>query len=229
MPLPPMPCLYCPPDGSACSSCGDDGDSIPPTVAEVSINLGDLQGVWADVYGRQDALYAKHERKARTAWRKAIAGLDLAALVAAFRRHALMDGDGPAAGTDHDSPQAAKRHKAEILSLARSMASGFLAGLNDQPDYGELLAALTAALTAAAGEGTASALAVSAAAAGYTARSAGRKPPGRDGRAPPDRGGPAHRRVARRGGLHGVRVGESCPRRPGPHPIPGLFRAGPRR
>ena len=120
------------------------------------------------MFARQDALYAKHQRKARTAWRKALAGLDLAALVAAFRRQALMTGAAPAPGTDHESPQAARYHKAELKNLARSMAAGFLMGLNDQPDYAGLLAAVTAALTAAAGEGTAAALAVSAAAAGYT-------------------------------------------------------------
>ena len=170
MPLPPMPCLYCPPDGP-CSNCGDGGDSAPAPVAEaVTFDLSaPLDGVWADVFSRQDDLYAKRERKARTAWRKATADLDLAALVAAFRRHALMGDDGPAAGTDSESPEARKRHKAEILALARSMASGFLAGVNDQPDYSLLLAALTAALAASAGEGTASALAVSAAAAGYLA------------------------------------------------------------
>lgn len=188
MPLPPLPCLHCPPDGSPCSNCDDDGDSTPPPVAEAApaIDLGNLQGIWADVFGRQDALYAKHERKARAAWRKTTAGLDLAALVTAFRRHALMNDDGPAAGTDSDSPEAAKRHKAEILALARSMASGFLAGVNDQPDYSLLLAVLTAALTAAAGEGTAAALAVSAAEAGYLAFAWEKA--ARDGRTAPDPG-----------------------------------------
>jgi hypothetical protein len=120
------------------------------------------------VYARQEALYARHARKARTAWRKAVKGLDLAALIAAFRRAALMADGSAAPGTDHESPQAAKHHKQELKKLARSMASGFLVGVNDQPDYSGLLAAVTAALTAASGEGTASALAISAAAAGYS-------------------------------------------------------------
>jgi hypothetical protein len=183
--LPPLPCLYCPPDGSPCGNCGDDGDSPPASAAEAApaIDLGNLTGVWADVFARQDDLYAKHERKARAAWRKATAGLDLAALIAVFRRHALMD-DGPAAGAGSESPEAAKRHRAEILALARSMAAGFLAGVNDQPDYSELLAAVTSALIASAGEGTASALAVSAAAAGYTAFDWAKA--FRDGKTPPD-------------------------------------------
>jgi hypothetical protein len=189
--LPPLPCLYCPADGSPCTRCDDDDGPAESTVSvtEVSIDLGQLEGVWADVYARQDALYAKHARKARTAWRKAVAGLDLAALVAAFRRHALMLPAAPAApapGTDHESPQAAKHHKAELRNLARSMASGFLAGVNDQPDYSALLAAVTAALAASAGEGTASALAVSAAANGYDGFAWDKA--ARDGRSEPDPG-----------------------------------------
>lgn len=187
MPLPPLPCLRCPPAGP-CESCGDDNGVIHAPAAEAAptLDLSNLEGVWADVFARQDALYLKHERKARAAWRKITADLDLAALVAAFRRQALM-GDGPAAGTDSDSPEAARRHKAEVRALARSMAAGFLAGLNDAPDYSLLLAAIVAALTAAAGEGTASALAVSAAAAGYTAFSWAKA--SRDGKAAPDPGG----------------------------------------
>lgn len=188
MPLPPLPCLYCPPDGSPCDRCGDDvtGSPAPGPVAEVAIDLAALEGVWADVYARQEALHARHGRKARTAWRKAVAGLDVAALVAAFRRQALMTAGAPAPGTDHESPAAAKYHKAELRNLARSMAAGFLAGVNDQPDYSGLLAAIAAALTAAAGEGAAAALGVSAAAAGYSGFAWGKA--ARDGRTEPDPG-----------------------------------------
>lgn len=263
MPLPPLPCLHCPPDGTPCTRCGDDpgpavaetapaqpgivrlpkaavayrpsadpavrcgtcvmfhdgrcdlvkgrispdsvcdrwepraGQGSRPTgdtethlagrlIAELAIDLGNLTGVWADVYARQEALYAKHGRKARTAWRKALAGLDVAALVAAFRRQVLMLDGAPAPGTDHESPEAAKHHRRELRALARSMASGFLAGLNDQPDWSGLLAAVTAGLLAASGEGTAAALAVSAAAAGYDGFAWDKA--AKDGRAAPDQG-----------------------------------------
>jgi hypothetical protein len=184
--LPPLPCIYCSPDGSACSRCDDDGPAASVPVRELAIDLGNLEGIWADVYARQEALYARHARKARTAWRKATAGLDLAALIGAFRRHALMIPDAPAPGTDHPSPQAAKHHKAELRKLARSMAAGFLAGVNDQPDYSDLLDKVTGALTAASGEGTAAALAVSAAGAGYSGFAWGKA--ARDGQQEPDRG-----------------------------------------
>lgn len=163
-----------------------DGSLEESAVAELSIDLSSPQGIWADVYGRQDALYAAHTAKARRAWRKATRTLDVAAMVTAFRRHALLQPGTPAAGTDHPSPQAAKHHKRELRQMARSMAAGLLTGVNDSPDYADLLAAITAALTAASGEGFASALAVAAAEAGqpvfgWTAAS-------RDGQHAPDRG-----------------------------------------
>ena len=185
MALPPLPCIYCPPDGSACSRCDDDGPMEAVSAAAPAMDLNALTGIWADVYARQDALYAKHQRKARTAWRKSVAGLDLAALIAAFRRHALMVPAAPAPGTDHESPQARKHHRAELRKLARSMAAGFLAGKNDQPDYSGLLDCVTGALTAASGEGTAAALAVSAAGAGYDGFAWAKA--ARDGRQEPDR------------------------------------------
>ena len=168
MALPPLPCLHCPPAGAGCPRCddGDPSESMQPRPA--TLDLGNLTGVWADVFARQEALYARHQRKTRTAWRKAIAALDLAALIVAFRRQALMLPGAAAPGTGHESPQAVRYHKAELRTLARSMTAGFLMGVNDQPDYAGLLAAITAGLTAAAGEGAAAALGISAAAAGYT-------------------------------------------------------------
>ena len=209
MALPSLPCLYCPPDGSPCRRCDDDGPAAACRAESVTIDLGICTGIWADVFARQDALYAKHQRKARTAWRKAIAGLDLAALVAAFRRQALMIDGAPAPGTDHESPQAAKYHKAELRNLARSMAAGFLMGVNDQPDYAGLLAAITGALTAAAGEGTAAALAVSAAGAGYSGFAWDKAHAGRALRA---RSGHRHRLGSQdhRRGRHGAGRGTDC-------------------
>jgi hypothetical protein len=197
--LPRLPCLWCPPDGSPCGRCGDD-DAMPAVprvaardlalaeaaVAELSIDLSALTGIWADVYGRQDALYAAQVKSASRTWQRITGGLDLAAMVAAFRRHALLQPGAPAAGTDHPSPQARQHHRRELRQLARSMAAGLLIGLNDAPGYAGLLADITAALTAAAGEGFASALAVAAAEAGHarfdwaTASQDGRREPASD-------------------------------------------------
>ena len=161
-----------------------DGSLEESAVAELTVDLSDPQGIWADVYGRQDALYAAHARAAARTWRTTTGSLDLAAMVAALRRHALLQPGAPAAGTDHPSPQARQHHRRELRNLARSMAAGLLIGVNDAPGYAGLLADITAALTAAAGEGYASALAVAAAEAGHarfdwaTAASDGQREPG---------------------------------------------------
>jgi hypothetical protein len=152
---------------------------------EVTVDLSALTGIWKTVYGRQDDLYAAQSAIAGKIWLEITAALDVAALVAAFRREAMMTSAGPAAGTDHPSPSAARHHKRELRNLARSMAAGLLIGVNDAPDYADLLSAITDALTLAAGEGFASALAVAAAEAGHAgfdwdaAVKDGRQEPGR--------------------------------------------------
>lgn len=138
-----------------------------PAVEEVTIDLSSLQGIWKDVYGRQDALYAARVRAARKTWRQITAGLDVAAMVAAFRRQALMQPSAPAPGTDHESPQARKHHRRELRNLARSLAAGLLIGVNDAPSYLTLLGGITDALASAAGEGFAAALAIAASEAGH--------------------------------------------------------------
>jgi len=134
------------------------------TVDETTLVLGQLTGTWRDVYDRQDALYAAQVAAVLAAWRKLTADLDVAAMVALFRREAYMTSDGsPAPATDGD---AAAQRKKELRILAAAVASGMLAGTADSPLLADFLAAITAALTAAAGEGFASTLAVAASAAG---------------------------------------------------------------
>jgi 2'-5' RNA ligase len=145
----------------------DPAGHAGPVAEAATINLASLEGIWADVYGRQDRLFAAHSHKAKTAWRKVTAGLAVAPMVAAFRRHALMQPGAPAPGTDHQSPQARKHHRDELRRLARSMAAGLLIGLADRPAWADVIAAIEAALTAAAGEGVAAALAIAAAEAGH--------------------------------------------------------------
>jgi hypothetical protein len=124
-----------------------------PGVLEATLKLGQLQGIYATVYARQDDLYDQENGKARKIWAEIIASLALAALLASFRRIAL-------AGADP--------HPAALKALAAAFASAMLAGITTSALYAEFLTELTAALTAAAGEGHASALAVAAAQAGHT-------------------------------------------------------------
>jgi 2'-5' RNA ligase len=158
--------------------------TVPPVDEAATINLTRLEGIWADVYGRQDRLFAAKTRPAQAAWRKIVRGLDLPRTVAAFRRHALLQPGAPAPGTDHQSPQARKHHRDELRRLARSMAAGLLIGLADRPAWTDVLAMIEDALAAAAGEGFAAALAIAAAEAGAgrfnwaTAARDGRREPG---------------------------------------------------
>lgn len=160
-----------------------DGAATCMSTDETTLILGQLSGTWRDVYDRQDALYAAQTAVVLKAWQKLAAGLDVAAMVALFRREAYMTSDGsPAPGTDND---AAAHRKKELRALAAAVAAGMLAGTADSPLLADLLAVITTALTAAAGEGFASALAVAASAAGNdgsfdwdTATADGQKSPG---------------------------------------------------
>jgi hypothetical protein len=131
---------------------------------ETTLLIGSLTGTWKDVYDRQDALYAAQTAAVLKAWQKLGADLDVAAMVALFRREAYMTSDGsPAPATDGDT---AVQRKKELRALASAVASGMLAGTADSPLLADFLAAITTALTASAGEGFASTLAVAASAAG---------------------------------------------------------------
>lgn len=139
-----------------------------PHVAEATLKLGALTGVWADVYKRQDDLYALSAVGVLAAWRKLLRGLDVSLTVTALRRQAGMADDGsPAPGTDSDSPASAKYHKAELRALALTLAAGMLATLPGLPAFAVFLDDITAALGLAAAEGFAAALAVAASQAGY--------------------------------------------------------------
>ena len=143
-------------------------ESAARALAEATIDLSSLEGIWKTVYGRQDDLYAAQAAKAARVWRKIVRDLDVAAMIAAFRKAALMGADGaPAAGTDHEDPDARKHRKREVKAAAAAAAAGMLASYADSPAYDDLLAVITTALTLAAGEGFASALAVAASEAGH--------------------------------------------------------------
>jgi hypothetical protein len=159
------------------------GDCPGPHVIEATLSLGNLSGVWADVYARQDALYAAQVRKLTRLWRELTAGLAVDRMVASFRSQALMQPGGAAPGTGHETPDARAQRKRELRDLALSAAAGMLAGLAALDSWDGFLAAVALALAAASGEGFAAALAVAAADAGVTgfgweaAQQAGRSEP----------------------------------------------------
>lgn len=138
-----------------------------PGVGEASLHLGQLTGVWATVYARQEHLYAISAEAVAVLWRKLLFGLSVAAVVDAIRREAAMTDTGPAPGTDSASKTAAKYHKRAVRDIAALLIAGLLAGLPSLALWSEYLAAIAAALGAAAAEGFASALAVAASQRGY--------------------------------------------------------------
>jgi 2'-5' RNA ligase len=143
------------------------GDCPGGHVTEATLKLGALTGTWATVYDRQDALYAARVADLTRIWRELTAGLAVARMVDAFRRRALMHQDGPAPGSDHESPEARKHRKKELFAAALAAVTGMLAGLPAADGYADFLAVITTALTAASGEGFAAALAVAASDAGH--------------------------------------------------------------
>lgn len=137
-------------------------------VTEATLKLGALKGAWAAVYKRQDDLYALSAVGVLAAWRKLLRDLDITLMVGALRRQAGMTDDGtPAPGTDSDSAASAKYHKAELKTLALTLATGMLAALPGLPLFGGFVADIDSALGLAAAEGFAAALAVAASEAGY--------------------------------------------------------------
>lgn len=151
--------------------------------AEATLKLGSLTGTWAVVYDRQDALYDARTRKLTREWRKLTAGLDVALAVAAFRGSALMQQDGPAPGSDGETPGQRAQRRRELRDLALAAVTGMLAALPAAEGWASFLAITSGALAAASGEGFAAALALaadSAGAAGFgwdAAQKAGRQEP----------------------------------------------------
>lgn len=122
-----------------------------PQILEVSLDLGKLQGTWAEVYRRREDLTAKHARKVAKVWRKLVKRLDPDQLVARYRRDLLM-AESAAAGKPDDKQKAA----------ARGSALWWLSEIMSDPEFRDLSGAVTEALAAGLAEGKAAALAIAA-------------------------------------------------------------------
>jgi 2'-5' RNA ligase len=124
-----------------------------PAVLEVTLDLGKLQGTWAEVYRRREELTAGHVDLIAAAWRKLVKRLDVHDLVKQWKRHASLP--APMESADQQWRKAAV---VAVLAWLRSVLA--------DPDYRELAQAVTAALTAGQAEGRTAALAVAADQAG---------------------------------------------------------------
>lgn len=121
-----------------------------PQVLEVALHLGQLEGVWAQVFARRDALMESHTRAVRKVWRSLVAGLDVAGAVGLFRQRM-----GLSEGVDRDWLRRAKEAAAEA-------ARRLLQWLPGSTGWQRLRDALRAVVVASRAEGYAGAVGVAA-------------------------------------------------------------------
>lgn len=123
-----------------------------PDVFEVTLKLGSLEGTWAKVYDRREALYRKHIEDTAAAWRPVAAALPVGAAVTRFRRSA-----GIAEARD---PQ-----RADLMAKALAAATWLLHQIGDNPsdpEYLNLVQVLADAVKTGMAEGEAGAIALAA-------------------------------------------------------------------
>lgn len=118
-----------------------------PGILELSLDLGSLAGMWAEVYRRREELTAKHARKVARIWRKLVKRLDPDQITAGYRRELVMIESAP------DDKQ---------KSAARGAALWWLSGIMSDPDFSDLPGVVTEALAAGLAEGKTAALAIAA-------------------------------------------------------------------
>ena len=119
-------------------------------VLELALHLGHLEGVWAQVYARRDALMEKYTAQVLALWRQVIADLDVAGAVTLFRQQM-----GLSEAQDRSWVQRAK-------ATARNAAIRLLQWLPGTTAWQALRGAVRALLAGSQAEGYAGAIAVAA-------------------------------------------------------------------
>ncbi|WP_372672566.1 hypothetical protein [Amycolatopsis kentuckyensis] len=130
-----------------------------PGVLEATVRLGELEGTWAEVYARREALAAERTALITTAWKSLAVTVDVAGSVASFRRRLSL-------ASESTDQEVRDRHRAEAAAAALLLLSGIAAERHD-PRFQDLALLVTDALRAGWAEGHAGALALAAHQAGY--------------------------------------------------------------
>lgn len=131
-----------------------------PGVLEATMQLGSLEGVWAELYARRETLYAKHDTAIMAAWQALVEDqFDAAGVVATFRRSV-----GEAAS---DSDQRRREREAAAIAAALAALHRLLAATSDTR-YRALLESIEHGLRDGVAEGTAGAIAIAAQQLGHT-------------------------------------------------------------
>lgn len=132
-----------------------------PSVLEVARSVGITEGTRSGITQRRDRLYAEQAALIGAAWNTVIAALDIAAMVRAFRRLALLV-------TASGAMDLTAQQKAELRAQGQQAAAGTLYGAYRADGHDALIDAILAGLAAAFTLGSAAALAAAAARAGRT-------------------------------------------------------------
>lgn len=138
-----------------------------PGVLEATLLIGSMEGTWARVYARREALYTTHIDAITTAWRAWITThLDVPAVVGAYRRKV-----GAPVEAASDAEQRRREREVAAIALLLLLLHGMLAdGHRDaDPTYVALIGTIEVALREGTAEGTAGAVALLAQQAGHTA------------------------------------------------------------
>jgi 2'-5' RNA ligase len=125
-----------------------------PGILEATLKLGALEGLWAQIYQRRDALIAKHGAVMLAAWRDAVAALDIGAMVKHLRTSLGV--------TEAADPALLARAK----KAARDAALTLLAWLPAGRAWQRLRDAMRDALRSGRAEGAAGAIALAGQGAG---------------------------------------------------------------
>lgn len=123
-----------------------------PNVIEATLQLGQLEGMWAKIFDRRTALYNEQVATVAKYWKSLAADLDVAAMVAAIRNQAV---------------RAQEKVNSSTVDAATSLILAMLGPLATGVKWWNLRRQVAAGLAAGEAEGTADALALVADQLGY--------------------------------------------------------------
>lgn len=123
-----------------------------PHVLEVSLKLGQLEGTWAQVYERREALIAHHAQRATEAWNRILTRDQIASAVRDFQQRA---------GIAEADPDATDRQR-QLKAAAVAAAAAMLQALPTRPGWQTLRTAVRNAIAAGQAEGMVAAVAIAA-------------------------------------------------------------------
>lgn len=126
-----------------------------PHILEATLQLGSLEGTWAAVYARRNAVYDAKQAAVMAAVRALLSGLDLEPAIDQFRAAAGITESDQADRVERD------RRTAEAVAAVAAVLLAAL-GNHDDPDYQTLLTTMVNTLRDAQAEGVAGAIAIAA-------------------------------------------------------------------